>query len=135
TPPAGWSRARRRPKRVLYLSSAIGLGHARRDVAIAHELRRHHPDVEIDWLAQPPVTRLPDAAGERVHPASAWLASESAHIEDGCAEHDLHAFQAIRRRDEILVSNFMVFHDVVDAEHYALVVGDEAWDVDPVLRE
>ena len=28
-------------------------------------------------------------------------------------EHDLHAFQAIRRMDEILCANFMLFHDVV----------------------
>ena len=49
-----------------------------------------------------------EKAGERIHPASAWLANESAHIEDESAEHDLHAFQAIRRMDEILVNNFMV---------------------------
>ena len=125
----------RRPKRALYLSSPIGLGHARRDVAIAQELRRHHPDLQIDWLAQHPVTAVLEAAGERIHPASAWLASESAHIEDECAEHDLHAFQAIRRMDEILVNNFMVFHDVVESDHYDLVIGDEAWDVDYFLHE
>jgi hypothetical protein len=32
-----WTRARNRRKRALYLSSPIGLGHARRDVAIARE--------------------------------------------------------------------------------------------------
>ena len=48
-----------------------------------------------------------------MHPASAWLANESAHIEHECGEHDLHAFQAIRRMDEILVNNFMVFDEVV----------------------
>lgn len=129
------TRALRRPKRALYLSSPIGLGHARRDVAIAEELRRHHPDLEIDWLAQSPVTRVLEGAGERIHPGSAWLASESAHFEDECAEHDLHAFQAIRRMDEILVNNFMVFHDVVEADHYDLVIGDEAWEVDHFLHE
>ena len=58
-----------------YLSSPIGLGHARRDVAIADELRALHPDLEIDWLAQHPVTGVLDERGERVHPASALLAS------------------------------------------------------------
>ena len=130
-----WTRAARRPKRALYLSSPIGLGHAQRDIAVARELRRHHPDLEVDWLAQHPVTTVLEAAGERIHPASAWLASESAHIEEECGEHDLHAFQAIRRMDEVLVSNFMVFDDVVEAGHYDLVVGDEAWDVDHLLHE
>ena len=134
-PPTTWTRALRRPRRALYISSPIGLGHARRDLAIAHELRARHPDLQIDWLAQAPVTSMLSAAGEQVHPASAWLASESAHVEDECAEHDLHAFQAIRRMDEILVNNFMVFHDVVEAQHYDLVIGDEAWDVDHLLHE
>ena len=130
-----WVRARGRPRRALYLSSPIGLGHSRRDVAVACELRRHHPDLQIDWLAQQPVTRVLEGAGERVHPASAWLSNESAHIEDEAAEHDLHAFQAIRRMDEILVNNFMVFNDVVDQSSYDLVIADEAWEVDYFLHE
>jgi predicted glycosyltransferase len=130
-----WVRAQRRPKRALFLSSPIGLGHARRDVAIAQELRALHPDLQIDWLAQHPVTRVLADVGESVHPASAWLANESAHIEDESADHDLHAFQAIRRMDEILVNNFMVFNDVVDETYYDLVIGDEAWDVDYFLHE
>jgi hypothetical protein len=44
------ARARHRPG-VLYISSPIGLGHARRDVAIARELRSLHSGLEIDWLA------------------------------------------------------------------------------------
>jgi predicted glycosyltransferase len=134
-PSTRWVRALRRPKRALYLSSPIGLGHARRDLAIAAELRERHPDLQLDWLAQSPVTALLDAAGERVHPASRFLANESAHVADEAHEHDLHAFQAIRRMDEILVANFMVFNDVVEAEHYDLVVADEAWDVDHFLHE
>ena len=130
-----WTRAMRRPPKVLYLSSPIGLGHARRDLAIARALRAERPDVRVDWLAQDPVTRLLDAAGERVHPASAELASESAHVAGEAHEHTLHAFQAIRRMDEILVTNFSVFQDVVDEGDYDLVVGDEAWDVDHFWHE
>jgi pimeloyl-ACP methyl ester carboxylesterase/predicted glycosyltransferase len=130
-----WVRALRRPKRALYLSSPIGLGHARRDVAIADELRLRHPDLQIDWLAQHPVTRVLEDRRERVHPASHLLANESAHFEDESADHDLHAFQAVRRMDAILVHNFMVFSDLLEAEHYDLVIGDEAWDVDHFLHE
>ena len=130
-----WARGRHRPKRALFVSSPIGLGHARRDVAVADELRRHHPDLEIEWLAQHPVTRVLADAGERVHPASARLASESAHIESESGEHRLHCFQAWRRMDEILLADFMVFHDVVSEREYDLVIGDEAWEVDYYLHE
>ena len=53
------------------MSSPIGLGHARRDIAIARELRGLHPDLEVDWLAQDPVTRVLRVAGSRVPRASA----------------------------------------------------------------
>ena len=125
-----------RPRRVLYVSSPIGLGHARRDLAIVAELRRLRPGVEVDWLAQHPVTELLAARGERIHPASRWLVSEARHIENEAGrQHDLHAFQAIRRMDEILLANFMVFAELVEREPYDVWVGDEAWDVDHFLHE
>jgi pimeloyl-ACP methyl ester carboxylesterase/predicted glycosyltransferase len=134
-PPHRWVRAKSRRKRALYISSPIGLGHAQRDVAIADELRKLHPDLEIDWLAQHPVTAVLESRGERIHPASVSLANESRHIESESAEHDLHCFQAIRRMDEILLSNFMVFHDLVRDEQYDLWIGDEAWELDYYLHE
>jgi pimeloyl-ACP methyl ester carboxylesterase len=99
-PTARWIRGKSRRKRALYISSPIGLGHAQRDAAIAAELRKLHPHIEID-----------------------------------CAEHDLHCFQAIRRMDEILLANFMVFHDLVRDEDYDLWIGDEAWELDYYLHE
>ena len=128
-----WTRGRDRRKRVLYVSSPIGLGHVRRDLAIADQLRARHPDLQIDWLTQHPVTQVLAERGERVHPASRWLASESSHIESEAGEHDLNVFQAARRMDEILVANFMVFHDVVTDEPYDLWIADEGWDVDHFL--
>jgi pimeloyl-ACP methyl ester carboxylesterase/predicted glycosyltransferase len=125
-----WPRARSRTPRALYLSSPIGLGHALRDVAIARELREQRPDLQIDWLAEHPVTAVLEARGERVHPASTWLASQTAHIEGEAADHDLHAFQAIRRMDEILLANFHVLHEVLEQDRYDLVIADEAWDAD-----
>ena len=47
-PDPGWTAA----PRVLYLSSPIGLGHVRRDLAIADALREQRPDVEVEWLTQ-----------------------------------------------------------------------------------
>jgi predicted glycosyltransferase len=122
-------------RRALFVSSPIGLGHARRDLAIARELRELVPGLRVDWLAQNPVTRLLEREGEHVHPMSRHLANESAHIESESAEHDLHCFQAWRRMDEILCSNYMVFHDLVREEPYDLWIGDEAWEIDYYLHE
>ena len=134
-PPRRFVLPANRPKRVLYLSSPIGLGHGRRDLAIAAELRRRVPGLQVDWLAQPPLTAWLARRGESVHPASAFLASEAAHVDGMAGEHDLHAFEAIRQMDEILVANFMVFGEIADAEPYDLWVGDEAWELDHFLHE
>jgi pimeloyl-ACP methyl ester carboxylesterase/predicted glycosyltransferase len=122
-------------RKALYLSSPIGLGHARRDIAIARELRKLHPDLQVEWLAQDPVTRLLEAHGETIHPLSHRLASESRHIELESGEHYLHAFQALRRMDEVLIANFMIFQDAVEEGNYDLVIADEAWDIDHYWHE
>ncbi|TNE37621.1 MAG: alpha/beta hydrolase [Alphaproteobacteria bacterium] len=124
-----------RDKKILYLSSPIGLGHARRDLAISHELRKLHSGLRVDWLAQDPVTRFLDMNNERIHPGSCRLANESAHIEAESGEHDLNAFQAIRNMDEILIKNFMIFQEVLEQDKYDLVIADEAWDVDHYWHE
>ena len=50
-------------------------------------------------------------------------------------EHRLPVFDALRRMDEILVANFMLFHDVAREGAYDLWIGDEAWEVDHFLHE
>jgi predicted glycosyltransferase len=125
---------RRRP-RALYLSSPIGLGHVRRDLAIADAMRERRPDLEVQWLTQSPVAEFLEQRGEVVHPASRLLANESGHFESESGEHDLHAFQAVRRMDEVLVNNFMVFDDLVEREAFDVWLGDEAWDLDHFLHE
>ncbi len=130
-----WSRALSRRRRALFISSPIGLGHAWRDIAIARALRELVPDLQIDWLAQDPVTRVLQAEGERIHPASAELASEIDHIDSESGDHELPVFDAYRRMDEILLANFMVFNDLVQDERYDVWIADEAWEIDHLLHE
>jgi pimeloyl-ACP methyl ester carboxylesterase/UDP:flavonoid glycosyltransferase YjiC (YdhE family) len=125
----------RRTPRALLVSSPIGLGHAWRDVAIARELRRQVPGLRVEWLAQPPLTTLLAACGEIVHPASTDLAPEAKHVDAESREHELHAFQMLRRMDEILCANFMVFADLVNQEHFDVWIADEGWEIDHFLHE
>jgi pimeloyl-ACP methyl ester carboxylesterase/predicted glycosyltransferase len=134
-PRVTWTRAHSRGRRALYVSSPIGLGHVRRDLAIADQLRTRCPDLAIDWLAQHPVTEMLAARGERIHPASAHMANESRHIESGSSHHDLHIFERFRCMDEIRVANYMLFRDVAHETPYDLWIGDEAWELDYFLHE
>jgi len=125
-----WVRGMKRPRRALFISSPIGLGHVQRDLAIARELRKLQPDLAIDWFTVDPAARYLEREGERLHPITQRLANESRHFEQVAGEHDLSAFFALRTMDEIMSRNFMTFVDLVEAEHYDIVIGDEAWDVD-----
>jgi pimeloyl-ACP methyl ester carboxylesterase/predicted glycosyltransferase len=130
-----WTRAMSRRRRALFISSPIGLGHAQRDLAIARELRKLQPDLDIDWFTVDPAASYLAREGERVHPITRRLANESRHFEDVAGEHDLHAFFALRTMDEVMVNNFMTFADLMEEQHYDLVIGDEAWDVDYYYHE
>jgi pimeloyl-ACP methyl ester carboxylesterase len=123
-----------RPK-VLVVCSPIGLGHARRDVAIVQELRRQRPELDITWLAQHPVTAVLDSYGETIHPASAHLLSECRHFELESVGHELDVFGAFRRSDDLMARNFAVFREVMSSERFDLVIGDEAWEVDLFLHD
>ena len=130
-----WHHALTRPRRAIFVSSSIGLGHIQRDLAVARELRKLVPDLEIHWWAQHPVTAVLEAAGEIIHPKSHLQALESEHWEEESSQHELHAFYAFRRMDEIFVANFMLFHEAVQETPYDLWIGDESWEVDYFLHE
>lgn len=130
-----WKRGPVRSKKALFLPAHAGLGHARRALAVSRELRALHPDLQLEWLTADPVTRYMAENGEKVHPGSRLLLSESEHFEHEAGEHDLHVFQALRRMDEIMVSNFMVFQEAVEEGQYDLIIADEGWDVDYFWHE
>ena len=117
------------------VSSPIGLGHARRDLAIARELRALVPGLEIDWLAQHPVTAALEARGGAVHPACRALSSRVGPHRGGRGEHTLHVFQALREMDEILRRQLHGLPRPRREQPYDLWIGDEAWDVDHFLHE
>ena len=122
-------------RRVLWLSSPIGLGHVQRDLAIARRLRALDPDVIVDFLAGDPADRVVQHWGERLHPATRLLQNETKHFEGWAADHELHAFNALWDMDEIMTANFMTLADVVERERYDLWIGDEGWDLDYFLHE
>ena len=76
-----WVRAMARKRKALFISSAIGLGHVQRDLAIAREMRKLQPDLQIDWFTVDPAATYLEREGERLHPITQRLANESRHFE------------------------------------------------------
>ena len=120
--------------RILWISSPIGLGHVKRDVAIASEIRKEMPDLTIHWLSVEPVRSFLEAIGEKIHPFSDALWNESSHFESRATAYSLDVMEALWEMDKLLNNNFMVFTDAVRKDGYDLVVGDESWEVAEYLH-
>ncbi|MFH1629475.1 MAG: alpha/beta fold hydrolase [Pseudomonadota bacterium] len=122
------------PPRILWISSPIGLGHVKRDLAIAEEMREKISGLTIHWLCVDPVRSFLEGAGEEIHRLSDALWDESGHFERYGKAYSLDATEAYWEMDKLLNNNFMVFTDAVREDGYDLVVGDESWEVDQYLH-
>ena len=116
--------------RILYISGSAGLGHVTRDLAVAQELRRLEPEVEIAWLAGGPALDVLRQAGESVLPESRRYADVTAVAEEIADHHGTvldYAVKAMRveAREAPAIArlaNERGFDVVVADEAYALTI-------------
>ena len=119
-----------RGPRVLYVSGSIGLGHVSKDLAIARELRRARPDVEVIWLAGHPASEVLRDAGERVAPECGWWVGASAIAERCTRGGRLNLVRYVYRSLPSWARNTLLFRAAVHTYGIDITVGNEAWEVD-----
>jgi predicted glycosyltransferase len=110
--------------RILYGVSSVGLGHARRSLAIAQYLRKSRNDLEIDWITSEPVVSFLEHSGERVLPISYQLQSLSPIMEQRVRSGRLDDMsQVARTSSSIAKKNYFVLKP--ELEKYAVLIQDE----------
>src|SRR5215207_8947493 len=120
--------------RVLYISGSIGLGHVRRDLAIARELRRLDPEVEIMWLAGEPARHLIAEAGETLLPESAAYGDETGVAEDTAQRFSLNLLGRFALRAQSAFKRTVATFEEVSVKYpYDLLIGDETYEIDVAL--
>ncbi|MFH1143093.1 MAG: glycosyltransferase [Candidatus Eisenbacteria bacterium] len=129
------------PNHLLFISGSVGLGHVTRDLAMARALRQALPGVEIDWLAATPGSQVLREAGEHLLPEAAAWADESAPGAELAGRNAargrpfqfnvLRSFLSNRRQHR---RNVEIFRKAVAARSYALIIGDEAYEIALALR-
>jgi len=121
---------------VLYVSGSVGLGHARRDLANACELRRLNPAVEIVWLAGEPARQVIAEAGETLLPESATYGDEIAAAEKAAEGFSLNLLGRFALGAQSAFKRTLVtFEEVSDRYPYDLLVGDETYEIDMALAK
>ncbi len=115
--------------RILYMSGSLGLGHISRDLAIARELRSQSDDLEVHWLAAPPVDRVLHEAGENLLPESADLVDENEIAEHAARGSRLNLIEYGLGLQRQWSRNVAVVDRVVASGGYDLIVGDETYEI------
>jgi hypothetical protein len=115
---------------VLYVSSSIGLGHVSKDLAIAAELRRLRPALEIIWLAGSPASAALRDAGERVLPEAARWRGASRIAERCVRAGRLDLVHYVYRSLPAWGLNALVFRRALNDHGADIAVGNEAYEVD-----
>ncbi len=116
-------------KRVLYISGSLGLGHIHRDLAIANELRRQNPDVEIDWLAAHPASVVLQEAGERLLPEAEQYADDNVPAEQAARGFRLNLIKYLSTAMGEWKQNVETFAKVIGKNRYDLIIGDETYEI------
>jgi len=116
-------------KKILYVSGSIGLGHVTRDLAIARQLRKQHPEVELSWLACHPATLSLKQAGERLLPEVDIYANANTHAENIARGFEMSTLRYALHESKILRHNLKIYMKIFNREKYDLVISDEAYDL------
>ncbi len=121
-------------KKVLYISGSLGLGHITRDLAIAKELRKQNPEVEITWLAAHPANVVLKEAGEKLLPEPDVWADETVVAEDAAKGFHLGLMKYAFNIRKVWAQHLEVFKKIMQGKIFDLVIGDETYEIDIVLK-
>jgi hypothetical protein len=115
--------------RILFVSGSLGLGHATRDLAVARELRRKAPGIEVGWLAAPPTTDTLAGTGEILVPECRdyWCETDTADAIGTKGRLNLtgYVYRALGK----WIHNAGVIGRACRRGAFDLVVGDETYEV------
>ncbi len=116
-------------KRILYISGSLGLGHITRDLALARELCRQNPEVEISWLAAHPASLLLKDAGENVLPEAEQYANDNIPAENAARGFQLDLLKYLSNARRGWARNVEIFKQATSREKLDLIIGDESYEI------
>jgi UDP-N-acetylglucosamine:LPS N-acetylglucosamine transferase len=117
------------PKKILYVSGSIGLGHVTRDLAIAGQLHKQYPDVELFWLASHPATIPLKEAGEKLLPEADEYADVNFSAENAASGFGMNILKYGNSVKKQFAQNIRVLKHITAKQQFDLVIGDETYEL------
>ncbi|MEJ2635228.1 MAG: glycosyltransferase [Calditrichia bacterium] len=121
--------------KILFISGSLGLGHITRDLAIAQELRRSIPGIEIYWLAAHPATLVLENAGENILPEASQYSNENVFAENCSDGTRLNLLSYLFKAKNAWKKNVEVYAGIMNSQKFDLVIGDETYEISIALRK
>lgn len=115
--------------KVLYVSGSLGLGHVTRDLAIAAEMRRMYPEVDIAWIAGSPASEVLTAAGERLVPEHSKYRGETDLAEAVAHNGRLSLTAYVFRALAAWFHNARLIGTVASQGEFDVIVGNETYEI------
>ena len=115
--------------KVLYVSGSLGLGHVTRDLAIAAEMRRMCPEIDIAWIAGSPASDVLEAAGERLVPEQAKYRGETDLAEAVARNGRLSLTAYVFRALTAWFHNARLIGKVASQGKFDVIVGNETYEI------
>jgi UDP:flavonoid glycosyltransferase YjiC (YdhE family) len=115
--------------KVLYVSASLGLGHVTRDLAIAAEMRRMCPEIDITWIAGSPASEVLTAAGEKLAPEQAKYRGETDLAEAVARNGRLSLTDYVFRALAAWFHNARLIGRAASRGEYDVVVGNETYEI------
>ncbi|UCC80170.1 MAG: hypothetical protein JSW64_02070 [Candidatus Zixiibacteriota bacterium] len=122
-------------KKILYISGSVGLGHVTRDLAVAKELRKQVPDVDISWMAAHPASQILKDAGEKLLPESDSWINYTAVAEKFAKGGSFNLITWLFRLRKDWESNVETFKKVLQDNQFDLIVGDETYEISIAIKK
>jgi hypothetical protein len=113
----------------LFISGSIGLGHVWRDMAIARELRRINPTVEIQWVSEYPAIDVLKRYGEKVLPDVEKTINTGKTVDELTTGYETNIIDFSMKWLKVFPVNAQVYLDAIKREGFDLVVGDESYEM------
>ncbi|MBM3302570.1 MAG: hypothetical protein FJY85_21795, partial [Deltaproteobacteria bacterium] len=115
--------------RILYVSGSLGLGHVTRDLAVAAEMRRMCPEIDITWIAGSPASEVLTAAGEKLAPEQAKYRGETDLAEAAARNGRLSLTFYVYKALSAWFHNARLVGKVASRGHYDAIVGNETYEI------
>lgn len=114
---------------VLYVSGSLGLGHVVRDLAVAREMRRMCPEINISWIAGIPASDVLMEAGETLVPEHVDYRSETELAEAVARDGRLSLTAYVFRALAAWFHNARLIGRVASRGRFDVIVGNETYEI------